>query len=91
MASRELWPLLLLSMFKPRALQDGFSSIAKIISDFPFQEFTPLTIVHRYLEGAMLVNIVAFLESWKPQSQIYSLKLRDRNSSDNVILGTFQI
>lgn len=39
----------------------------------------------------MLVNIVAFLEGWKPQSQIYSLKLRDRNSSDNVILGTFQI
>lgn len=69
MASRELWPLLFLSMFEPRALQDGFSSTAKIISDFSFQGFTPLTIVHRYLEGAMLVNIVAFLKAGSPRAR----------------------
>ena len=52
-------PCSFLSMFEPRPLEDGFSSPAKIISDFSFQEFSPLTIVHRYLEGAMWVNIVA--------------------------------
>lgn len=54
------------------------------------QKYASLTIVHRYLGKAMW-SACWLLRGRKHQSRIYWLKLRDRNSSASVILGTCEM
>lgn len=71
-----------------RALRDALSSKVKLYPTFPCRNLLHWPLSIDTWGKSNVVSVVDFSEAGSPQSRIYWLKLRDRNSSASVILGT---